>query len=133
MQTNCKYCGRVVEWRKNKTGKNYLAEASPIYNENGRHIKTIWPAHRCTVDAAERSAIDEQAKRDKDAAIERGEIVVGQHVVVAKGRKYPIGTAGVITWIAREVDQFGVIKARVQTVDGAQFYINRANLEVKPT
>lgn len=126
---NCRYCGREVEWRQSKAGKNYLAEATPIYNEDGRQIKTILPAHRCRATEEERAAIDEQAKIDHQAAIERGEMVIGQMVRVFKGRKFPIGTVGKITWIASEPDAFDVIKARVVTAEGEKFYINAANLE----
>ena len=117
--TNCRYCGREVEWLVSKAGKKYLAETAPIYNEDGRQIKTIYPAHRCQVTPEQR------------AAIESGERVKGQTVVVAKGRKFPIGTEGTITWIASHEDGFGVIKVRVQKNDGEQFYINIKNLAVK--
>lgn len=127
---NCRYCGRHVQWQQSKAGKNYLAEATPIYNEDGRQIKTILPAHQCRVSEEERAEIDEQAKIDHQAAIERGEMVVGQIVRVCKGRKFPIGMIGKIIWIAKEADAFDVIKARIQIADGAKFYINAANLEV---
>ena len=127
---NCRYCGRSVEWRQSKAGKNYLAEPMPIYNEDGRQIKTILPAHECRVSEEERAEMDVQAKRDREAAIERGEMVIGQMVEVFKGRKFPIGTVGKITWIASEPDQFDVIKARVEKADGERFFINVANLKV---
>lgn len=126
----CRYCGRTVEWRQSKAGKNYLAEPMPIYNEDGRQIKTISPAHQCRVSEEERAEMDAQAKRDRDAAIERGEMVIGQMVEVAKGRKFPIGTIGKITWIADQPDHFDVIKARVEKADGERFFINVANLKV---
>lgn len=129
--TNCRYCGREVEWLVSKAGKKYLAETAPIYNEDGRQIKTIYPAHRCQVTPEQRAEIDQQAKQAHAAAIESGEMVKGQTVVVAKGRKFPIGTEGTITWIASHEDGFGVIKVRVQKNDGEQFYINIKNLAVK--
>lgn len=131
METNCRYCGRKVEWRKSKAGNTYLAESLPIYNEDGRLIKVILPAHRCNASVEERAAIDEQTKQMHEAAIESGEIVKGQSVVVVKGRKIAIGTTGVVTWVAAEQDQFDVWKVRVKMENGESFYINKANLEAK--
>lgn len=127
----CRYCGHEVVWRESRrTGKKYLAVRAEIRGETGRVIKTIYPAHVCKVsDPAERRAIDERRDADKIAAIERGEIVIGQTVVVHKGRKYPIGTTGVIEWIAREADGYGVIKVRIVTEAGDRLYVNQANIK----
>lgn len=128
---DCRYCGIEVEWRESKAGKRYLANRVEIRGETGRTIKSIYPAHVCKVaDQAERDAIDERIKAEKEAALERGEIMIGQEMIVFKGRKYPIGTKGKITWIAQKEDQFGVIKVRLLLESGEQIYINKANIQV---
>jgi hypothetical protein len=50
--------------------------------------------------------------------------------VIFKGRKYPIGTTGIVDWVAREADQYGVTKVRVVLNDGTKIYVNRENLKV---
>ena len=129
---NCRYCGREVFWRDSKAGKRYLAEAVPIIDsESGRHIKTIFPAHNCSVDLAEKQLIDAQIKADHDAAIERGEIIKGQRVVIFKGRKYAVGTAGNIDWVAQHEDRFGVLQVRMILDSGERIYVNRANVRAE--
>lgn len=120
----CRYCGRIVEWRVSKAGKNYLAEELPIYNEDGRHIKTILPAHECRATEAEKQAV-----RDREAELlEAGALVKGQIVIVHKGRKVPVGTIGTITWIAREADGYGVIKVRLVDANGDAHFLNIDNV-----
>ena len=54
---------------------------------------TCWNMlHKCDPDVAA------QVAGERAMAIASGEIVVGQSVVVVKGRKVPKGTTGVITW-----------------------------------
>jgi len=131
--TNCRYCGAEVVWATTKAGKRYLAIETRIYNEDGRHIKTIRPAHYCPKTAEEKAAIDEQRKAEQQQAhaqaLQNGEIVHGQRVVVFKGRKYPIGTVGTVDWIARHEDQFGVTKVRMVLEDGTRIYVNRENIK----
>lgn len=127
--TSCRYCGREVEWLTSRAGKKYLAEAAPIYNEDGRHIKTVYPAHRCEVSGEQRAVIDQIEADRTTAALEAGEIVKGQRIVVVKGRKFPIGTEGTITWVAAREDAYGVVKVRVATDNGDNFYINKQNIE----
>ncbi len=127
--TSCRYCGREVEWLTSKAGKKYLAEAAPIYNEDGRHIKTVYPAHRCTASDEQRAEINRLEEERKAAALEAGEIVKGQRVVVVKGRKFPIGTQGTITWVAAEADGYGVVKVRIAGDNGETFYINKENIK----
>jgi hypothetical protein len=52
----------------------------------------------------------DQLKALEDAAIANGEIVVGQTVKVYRGRKVPIGTMGVVFWVAEQEDAFGCYK-----------------------
>jgi hypothetical protein len=130
MDTLCRYCGREVTWATSKAGKRYLAEPTAIFGDNGNKIKEIMRAHYCTATESEKQAIDDALKARNEEAIERGEIVVGQHVVIFKGRKYPIGTTGIVDWVAREADQYGVTKVRVVLNDGTKIYVNRENLKV---
>lgn len=130
-ETNCKFCGREVLWRESRAGKTYLAEPAPIYNEDGRHIKTIYPSHQCRATEQERLEVLRLEQERAKAQIDAGEIVKGQQVVVVKGRKFPIGTRGVIVWVANEPDQFDVVKAKVLREDGEAFYCNTANLKAE--
>jgi len=125
--THCKYCGREVVWTESKAGKKYLAQKGEIYNADGRLIKVIYPAHRCTASDSDRRDIDAQAKFDLEVRRQNGEIVKGQHVVVVKGRKVPVGTEGVVFWVATEPDEYGVIKVGFIN-DGGKHYTNIANL-----
>lgn len=124
----CRYCGRPVEWCTSKAGNRYLAEAAAIYNEDGRHIKTIYPAHQCQATPEERAAVDQAQQAATAEALAKGEIIVGQQVVVAKGRKVPVGTTGTVVWVARFEDGYGVIKAKVEQADGTVFSTNIKNL-----
>lgn len=125
----CKWCDCVVAWQIAKSGKRYLAQPAPIYNEDGRQIKTIYPAHRCEATEEQRTAIVEAEAQRNAAAIEAGEIVKGQRVTIVKGRKYPIGTAGTVTWVADREDAYGTIKVRVATENGEAIFVNIKNLE----
>ena len=126
----CKWCGCEVAWQTAKSGKRYLAQPTPISNEDGRQIKTIYPAHRCQATDEQRTAIVESEAQRNAAALEAGEIVKGQKVTVIKGRKYPIGTVGTVTWVADREDAYGTIKVRVATDNGEAIFVNINNLEV---
>ena len=120
----CRYCGRTVEWRVSKTGNRYLAEELPIYNEDGRHIKTILPAHECRATEEEKQAVrNAEAER-----IQAGALVKGQTVIVHKGRKVPVGTIGTITWIAGEPDGYGVTKIRIVDANNDAHFLNIENV-----
>ena len=128
-ETNCRYCGREVEWVVSKAGNRYLAVRTPIYGEDdGRIIKWIYPAHHCPATAEQKQAINDQIKQEHQRALDNGAIVKGQTVEIFKGRKYPIGTSGVIDWVAHEPDQFDVIKVRIVTTSGEKIYVNIANV-----
>lgn len=130
-ESTCRYCGHEVTWRESIRGNTYLAERVEIRGGDlNRVIKVIYPVHNCQVsDPAERKAIDDRREADNVAAIERGELIKGQNVVVVKGRKYPIGMTGVIEWVAREADGYGVFKVRIVTETGERLYINKANIK----
>lgn len=131
--TVCKWCGCDVQWQYAKSGNKYLAQPCPIYGEDGRRIKTIYPAHDCHVSDERRAEILQQEQQHNAAALEAGQIVKGQRVQVVKGRKYPIGTTGTVTWVADHEDAYGVTKARV-AVDGAEaIFVNIQNLQALTT
>ena len=130
---HCRYCGRPTEWLISKAGHRYLAEAAPIFNEDGRQIKTIYPAHRCRVTDDERAEIDEQNRLDREARIARGEIMKGQTVIVHKGRKVPVGTTGIVTWVATEPNRYDVMQIRIALENGDAIYLNRDNVRALNT
>lgn len=127
-EADCRYCGRAVLWNESKAGKRYLAEPTPIFGEEGNRIKTIYPSHKCPASAEEKQAVDAQIKVNHEAEIERGEVVKGQQVAIFKGRKYPVGTTGLVDWVAREADGFGVVKVRIVLDSGERIYVNRDNV-----
>lgn len=126
---NCRYCGREVTWATSKAGKRYLAEPTAIFGDDGKKIKEIMPAHRCTATDDEKQAINDMLHAHNEEAIKRGDIVIGQHVIIVKGRKYPIGTRGVIDWVAQQPDQYGVVKVRMVIDDGSKVYVNVNNVK----
>lgn len=119
MQT-CKDCGRRVA----RTDKGKLHDVR-MYTTEGGYERTVYacysPQHQCkpedvtTWQAAMKVSLD------------RGDMIPGQRVVVARGRKYPKGTTGQITWTGDS--DFGP-RARVQPDSGEAFFIALANLDV---
>lgn len=135
----CRECGHEVVWAySTKTGKTYLARIKRWMSDfdesdNGnRNRRTFYPFHDCTPDAdyqeRYRNAMEFLAKKHADL-IANGEIVKGQKVRVFKGRKIPVGTIGVIFWIASEPGRFDVVKAGIETETGEKIWINIAHLE----
>jgi hypothetical protein len=129
----CDRCGVEVFWTTSKAGNRYLAHEAPIYNADGRHIKTVWPAHRCEISPSrEQDLIEIQRLRaiEHAEALAAGKIVKGQHIVVTKGRKVPIGTEGTVFWVADQEDGYGVRKAGFTTEAGDKHFININNISV---
>lgn len=126
--TNCRYCGIPVLWQVSKAGRKYLAQSVQITNEDGRHIKTIYPAHQCKATPEERANVDAQLRAANESALANGVIMKGQTVVVYKGRKVPIGTTGIVTWVAHEQDGYGVTKIRIALENGEAHYLNIENV-----
>jgi hypothetical protein len=112
---SCNRCGCECFWDTNRHGKRYLAVKMIQEYEGGTGG---WKQpHYCQAtdeQAAEYQArlqeTKDQLKALEDAAIANGEIVVGQTVKVYRGRKVPIGTMGVVFWIAEQEDAFGCYK-----------------------
>lgn len=134
----CRDCGRPVVWAISKKGNTYLASRvywrSDAGASNGRsNEKSFYPFHECEPDeeyrsqyAAAMTVLDER----RAAAVEAGEIVRGQTIEVVKGKKIPVGTRGVVFWVATEPDRYGVIKAGFNTETGEKFFTNVSNLAV---
>lgn len=131
---NCKDCNAEVVWAvSSKTGKTYLAVettwTSDAYSsQNGRtNQRKFYPFHQCEPDAeyqARYALAMEMLEADRVSKVDAGEIAVGQTVVVFKGRKIPVGTSGVIFWIAPQPDQYDTIKAGFTTADGEKVFVN---------
>lgn len=138
---NCKDCGLPVRWAvSSKTGKTYLAQEATWMSDsfsslNGRtNIRTFFPVHKCEPNAeyqARYAKAMEMIEADRVNKLEAGELVVGAHVVVARGRKIAKGTEGTLFWIAPEADAYGTVRAGFTTTDGEKVFINIANLEVQ--
>lgn len=121
----CRNCGKDVAWKVSKAGKKYLAQPAQWIGEFAERI--YWPGHRCTPDAEyqARRAIEDAMKIAKHQGdLDAGEVVKGQRVVVARGRKVPKGTEGTLTWIAKETDAYGNLRAGVKQDDGTMIWVN---------
>lgn len=115
----CKHCGRNVARRAD--GKVFNTRDYTTDYGNPRHVYSCWfPQHQCDPKDQE---LFQQQKADDIAA---GKMVVGQHVIVARGRKIAKGTTGKITWLGPS--DFGV-RARVQPAEGEAFFIALKNLD----
>lgn len=131
----CRDCGALVMWAESrKTGKTYLAVQIKWEGEYGR--KMIYPGHDCNPDTAyqERYAEAMRVLDEKNQAnIANGELVVGQAVEVYKGRKVPVGTTGIIFWIAPNPDQYGNIRAGIKTANEETVWVSLAHLRAVTT
>lgn len=100
----CKRCGETVWWDTSKrTGGRYLAQRKIVGgcgDGGARWSKGIKIPHTCNP-----AAIDLHAARVAQAEAQRvtdlagGRMMKGQRVIVARGRKVPRGTRGVVFWI----------------------------------
>ena len=134
MEFPCKDCGKPVMWTvSSKTGKTYLAyravwESDGFASQNQRHnTRTFYPSHKCTPDAEYQGFYAEAMallKADREAKLQTGAIVYGQTVEVYKGKKIPVGTTGVVFWVAPEADKYGTIKAGFKTADDEKVFVN---------
>lgn len=126
----CRNCGGNVFFTLNRNGKRYLAERVSISYANGG--KSWFQPHHCIEMHKEmhQARLAHQATQ-LQTAINSGEIVKGQTVEVAKGRKYPIGTQGIVFWVADESDQYGTIRVGFTSATDEKIFINIENLVVK--
>jgi hypothetical protein len=135
---HCKDCNTEVVWAVSKKGNTYMAEkktwcSDADSSQNGRiNERSFYPFHKCEPDAVYQARYKqamEMLEADRLARIDDGAIVVGQTVVVFKGRKIPVGTAGVVFWISPVADQFDVVKVGFTTDDGEKIFVNIAHLK----
>lgn len=127
---SCRDCGTQVAWRQTTTGKRYLAQPKHWNGERFSSQRTYWPAHRCTPDPTWREHADRAEAERIALAVAAGRIERGCAVRVAKGRKFAIGTVGVVFWVADELTGYGITKCGVMTDGGEKIYINIENLEL---
>lgn len=88
----CTSCGVVVV----KTDKGRILDLNARYNAADRHVEdyACWqPSHECNEELVALHA------RVTARALEAGDLIIGQHVTVTKGRKVAKGTEGIIRWI----------------------------------
>lgn len=65
----CNRCGATdLVWQTSKKGNYYLAIPTPVYGDGGRHIKTIYPAHRCEHHLAQLAQDAENARIEAERA-----------------------------------------------------------------
>jgi hypothetical protein len=119
--TNCKKCGAYVARRED--GKVFgVQRYTTEYGNERFNFSCYTRSHSCNPERVE----------EFQAAVQRsiaaGEMVPGQQVVVARGRKVPQGTTGKITWVGE--NEWGP-RARVQPESGEAFFIPTKNLDVR--
>lgn len=105
-----------------EAGVNVEVDASPELVarwEEWRTLRAEFKAVQDRVRAARKAA--------KDAATEAATPRKGKLVVVAKGRKVPIGTAGEVLWEGQGT--YGPT-SKIRTTDGTEVWIATSNLEV---
>ena len=118
--TRCKRCGHHVARRQD--GKIFGVRRYTTEAGYERFVYSCYsPSHKCDPEQAEQ--YQEAVQRSLDA----GEMIPGQSVIVARGRKVPVGTTGKITWTGE--NEWGP-RARVQPESGEAFFIPLKNLEV---
>lgn len=119
--TRCKRCGSHVARRED--GKVFGVRRYTTEYGNERFVFSCYsPSHRCDPERVETYQAAVQR------SIEAGEMIPGQQVIVARGRKIALGTTGKITWVGKS--QFGE-RARVQPESGEAFFIPTKNLDVR--
>jgi len=116
----CKQCGMYVARRED--GKTYgVRRYTTDYGNERFNYSCYAPQHKCDTERVAR--YQEAVKRSLDA----GEMIPGQSVVVARGRKIAKGTTGKITWVGES--DYGQ-RARVVPEAGEPFFIAVKNLDV---
>ena len=136
---HCKDCNAEVMWAiSKKSGKTYLAVETTWMSDadrsqNGRtNQRKFYPFHKCTPDAEYQARYTKAMavlEADRQSKIGSGEIVVGQVVEVYKGKKIPVGTTGVIFWVAPSPDHYDIIKVGLTTPEGEKVFVNIAHIK----
>ena len=122
-EVQCKKCGQTIVRRED--GRTFNIRNYTTYFGNDRRT------YSCYMKSTYHVCDEQNVKvfqNDKARRIAAGEMIPGQAVVVARGRKFPKGTEGEITWVGES--DFGA-RARVQPTDGEAFFIALKNLDPK--
>ena len=132
----CKRCGETVWWDTSKrTGGRYLAQRKIVGgcgDGGARWSKSIKIPHVCdsTTIANHEAQLTHAATAHADA-LAAGQIIVGQHVIVARGRKVPRGATGIVFWRGDSTygERIGI------KIDGSDEKVFTAlqNVDVAPT
>jgi len=125
----CRNCGNPVAWRTSKKGNRYLAQPKHWTGDKVDGARTYWPAHDCTPDPEWRERVAAAETQRITEAMQAGRIERGCTITVVKGRKIPLGTSGVVFWVAPEADGYGVIKCGFTTADGDKLFTNIENVK----
>ena len=115
----CRDCGEPVQWATSKAGKHYLDQ--PWVWDGDYSTRAFHKGHRCTPNPTWEA--DQLA-----ASIAAGRIVKHAPVIVFKGRKVPVGTTGIITWIGQ--DNYGAARVGIRTESGDVVYTAQANVKI---
>lgn len=119
----CNKCGDPVHFAVNQKGKRYLAIVSLDTGELGK----MW--HECSAAMIPLyAAVLAEREEARAAAVAKGEIAKGQTVEVFKGRKVPVGTTGVIFWVADAFDGAGITRVGFKTEAGEPHFTDVANV-----
>ncbi len=114
----CGRCFSPVSICYTKAGAKYLGETA----HRSIHGGTFSPAHRCDLWSADDGALLRPAK-----AVADGELVPNQTVIIARGRKFPIGTHGTIVTVL--MGAYGEC-AKVRLEDNSIILVSVKNLDV---
>jgi hypothetical protein len=131
---NCNKCGCECYWDTNRNGKRYLAQRNIREYQDG--TGTWKSPHYCTATPEQAAEYQAMLKAEKEqllnlqaVAIANGEIVVGQTVKVRRGRKVPIGTVGIVFWVADEADHFDTWKIGIKDEADLKHFLAINNVE----
>jgi hypothetical protein len=119
----CRTClATIVKVEHDGTKGTRYYDIRSRYNAADRHVEDFacfQGAHRCNAEIAAKVEIERQA------AIAKGELVIGQHVTVVKGRKVPKGTAGEIFWEGMNADFHGTLflKLGIRDAEGTTHWV----------
>ena len=125
----CNKCGEEVYFDVNRNGKRYLA--ADIVAQYDEGVGKWKQPHYCSPTMIPLyAAVLAEREEARVAAVANGEIAKGQTVEVFKGRKVPVGSTGVIFWVADAFDGAGVTRVGFKTETGEAHFTDVANVKV---
>jgi hypothetical protein len=125
----CRECGVQVVWATSKAGKNYLSEPwTWSDDETGTHQKVIPLGHKCKPNPEWKAEAAAIVAAQFEADLASGKIVNQSPVVVFKGRKIPVGTTGIVTWMGE--DNWGAARVGIRTESGEVVYTAQSNVKI---